>query len=176
MDNISNLPDFYEAYPDAEAVDIFRKLKEKKPESAGRILYFIKFFNDPSCEILKNLSNDLRREELKKWLGIEQKDLDLGYVKKTEEWFKNNWMEPTARLLSAHAYKINEMAKVILDFDVDSIDTMEKYADGVEIFQKIKETHDRNVLLFKTQDTIKQKHGGGKISPADTGELFEDLE
>jgi hypothetical protein len=173
--NRPNLEDFWIAHPDAEAVEVFRKLKEKRPEEAGWILYYYKFLNDPSCEILRGLSNELRKEELKKWLGVSDKDLELRYVQKCEEYYKDNWMEPTARLYSAHGYKINEMAKVILDFVVDSIDSMAKYSEGVENFQRIKEVHDKNGLLFKSQGTIKAKHGGGTPSPASTGKIFEGI-
>jgi hypothetical protein len=169
----NNLPDFWTVHEDAMAVEVFRKLREKKPEASGRIMYFIKYFNDPANEILRGLSNDLRREELKKWLGVEQKDLDLNYVKKCEDYFKENWMEPPARLYAAHAYKINEMAKIITNYDVDSLDTIDRYVDGIDNFQKIKEIHDKNGMLFKSQETIKAKHGGGTPSPASTGKIFE---
>lgn len=181
MEDISGLPDFWVAHPDAEAVEVFRTLKSKR-DNSGAILYFIKFMNDPSHEIVRRMKPEDRADELKKWLGIEEKDLknskgqQFKIVTDCEEWFKHNWLEPTARLLNAHAAKVFQAAAVVEKFPIDTLDQMGEYAKGLEIFHIIKDTYDKAQALFKTQDTTKKKHGGGPVSMADSNEIFEDLE
>jgi hypothetical protein len=178
VEDISGLPDFFEAFPEAEAIECFRHLKTKR-ENASAILYYIKFMHDPMYEHLRLMKPEDRSEELKRWLGIEAKELKNStggtyqYIAKCEQWYINHWLDPTAQLLSAHTQKIFDSQKVVRDFQVDSFEAMGIYEKGISTFESIKTIYDKAVQSFKSQTGQKAKHGGGTVGAADTDELFE---
>ena len=181
MEDISGLPDFWTAYPEAAAIEVFRNLKEKR-ENSGAILYYIKLNHDPVYDHLRVLKPDERKEELKKWLGVEEKDLFntkgqmYSFVQKAEEWFIDNWLDPTSRLLKDSTDKVFQAEKVMRDYEIDSPEKIAGYATFLEAFQVMKTEYDKFLMMFKTKEAVKKKHGGGEISDADSNEIFEDLE
>lgn len=171
MEDKSALPDFFEAHPEAIAIEAFRNLKEKK-ENASQILYYIKFMVDPQFDHLRVLRPEDRTEELKKWLGIGEKDLFnskgemFAIIAKAEKWFKENWLDPTARLFAAHTEKVHQCTKIVEDYEIDSPTAMTEYKGIIDTFHTIKTTHDKSKGMFEVERGQKEKHGGGEVSPA----------
>lgn len=167
---------FWETYPDAEVIGIFRELKRKRgPEKSSDMLWVIHCMMDPENQFMQHLPPKERVEELKKYYNVTDRDISSELFKSSVAWYKKNWISPTRRYLNSLREKIYQGQEYIESFSINSPDDIMMLSELQKAFGVFKKEHDEAENSFKAEGPTRKKLGGEPISAADDGSIFDKL-
>lgn len=167
---------FWEKYPDAEAVGVFRELRTKRgPQKSSDILWTIHCMMDPTNEFMQHLPPKERLEELKKFYNITDKDVESPLFKRSVEWYRRNWMSAPRRYLNSLREKLFAAQEHIETFQVNSPDDIMMLSEIQKAFEVFKKGHDEAEASFRAEGPVKKKLGGDPLGAGDDGSIFDKL-
>ncbi len=165
---------FWEIYPDAEIIEIFRELRKSKGDSkSSDLLWYIHCLKDPENVFMRHLPDEERKAELKKYYKITEAVLKEAQVKKVFQWYETNWLTAPERLLNALETKLYQAEDLMSKAPMKKVEDIGLYSDIQKQFSQFKKAHDESIAAVKNQESTKRKVGGGKLSAADDGTLFD---
>lgn len=165
---------FWDTYPDAGVIEVFRDLRLKFGVKKGSDMMWLMYCAiDPVNTFMQHLPPKERMEELKKYYNVTATDLKSTQFKKAVEWFKKYWISPTRRMLNALREKIFESQIYIENYPIKTAEDIGLMGDIQKTFESFKKSHEEAESAFKIEGPTKKKTGGGEIGPADDGSIFD---
>lgn len=195
---MAEFPNFWAEYPDAQVIEPFIKLRNKRgDEISSNLMWYIRLLNDPEHEYISKIPNirevvvqnhrdveqgievkkdkkSQREKILADYFGVKNTDTSSTLFKDAAQWYVEYWMPPTKRMLNSLQNRLFEAAKVADEFRVHTMEDIITSADAVEAYQNFKRLYDEAVANFN-EDKKKKVVGFGKkqVSAAMSGELFK---
>lgn len=165
---------FWETFPDAVVVAIFRELKTKRGDKkSSDMLWYIHCMLDPENTFMQALPPAERKMELQKFYNITGKELSSELFKKSVEWYKKYWISAPRRVLNSLRNKLFESEILIEKKELATADDILYFAEMQKAFKMFKDAHDEALASFKSEGPIKRKLGGEALSAADDGSIFD---
>lgn len=169
---------FWEEHPDADVIPAFNALRKKRgDEASSRIMWYIRFLNDPLHEYIGSLPRADREKLLVDYCEIKKGDLTSPLFKAAEEFYKNDFMTEVRQVYDAIHEKVLQAKNAIragVIYAPEDIDTQVRALKAFKEFAR--EFEDARMALNAERKTSKLSKAFGKdefIGPADSGTLFE---
>lgn len=177
MPEIQNtLPNFWEKYPDAIAVEDFAFLKNKcGDDKSSRIMWYIRLMNDPEHEYISRYPKAEREEIAIKITGFKKSDMKLEGYKRAEKWYVDRWLSPAAVGKVIIGDKIHEANDALQSKHIDSVEAIGEYTSGIKAYKILKTEYDEFCEMFKQQRTNRVRLFGKEDAAGDAadGSLFK---
>lgn len=168
---------FWEEYPDADAIPAFKALRNKRgDEASSRIMWYIRFLNDPLHEYVGSLPREDRDKLLIEYCQIKKADLNSPLFKAAVAWYVNEYMSETRKAFAALQEKIFQSEVAIRTGVIYSPDDIDTYNRAIKSLKELKREFDssRHDLNEEKKESRAAKMFGQDqfVSPADEGTLF----
>lgn len=167
---------FWEVYPDTLTIPEFAALKSKRGDAASsKIMWYIKFLNDPEHEYVGKLPRKDRDTLLVDYCGIKKSDLSSALFKAAEKWYVEKYMSAVKRVFMALKDKAEQMETMLLADVIYSPEDIPKYVIAMKALKEFKIEYDQTEQLFNSEvkSKVAKVFGTGEyIKPADNDPLF----
>lgn len=165
---------FWDTYPDAVAVGIFRELKQKRGDNkSSDMMWVIHCMLDPENTFMQLLPPKERLEELKKYYEVTGKEVSSELFKKCVAWYRKNWMTAPRRLLNSLREKLFASQELVDSHPVEKPDDIMFFAEVQEKVELFRKLHEEALKAFKAEGPVRRKLGGEPLSAADSGDIFD---